>query len=339
MITRQLGSEVRWMLRRPRTLIGLFGLILVPIIISFGIWTAGEGDSGPGLAAILSGNGMVVPVFTLFLSLNLLLPLVASIWAADGLAGEAQHGTLRGLLVAPVSRIRLLFVKLFGITAMSLFAVTLMAVVGIIAGTAFLGTNGMMTLSGTTLSFAEGLLRIAFFIVLVTFQMVAVGAVALAISSATEHPLVVQAATMSGIIVFTVLDHFSSLDWLHPFLMTDRLYRPRRRDARPDADSTRSPKGCCGRLLPGDRLLTRRHPPRHEGRLAPETALAVDHLTGDPRSVVGAEPGDQPGGVVRLTQRPSGIFSRTRSSSSGPAQPVSTGPGFTALTVIPRSAS
>ncbi|MEV6241465.1 ABC transporter permease subunit [Lentzea sp. NPDC051838] len=221
MITRQLGSEVRWMLRRPRTLIGLFGLILVPIIISFGIWTAGDdGGGGPGLAAILKGNGLVVPIFTLFLSINLLLPLVASIWAADGLAGEAQHGTLRGLLVAPVSRVRLLFVKLFGLAAMSLFAVTLMAVVGIVAGTAFLGTDGMATLSGTTLSTGEGLLRIALFIVLITFQMVSIGAVALAVSSTTEHPLVVQAATMTTIIVFQVLGQFSSLDWLHPFLIT-----------------------------------------------------------------------------------------------------------------------
>jgi ABC-2 type transport system permease protein len=223
MIARQFGSEVRWMLRRPRTLIGLFGLVLVPIIISFGIWTAGSDEGGggpPGLGAILQGNGMVVPIFTLFLSLNLLLPLVASIWAADGLAGEAQHGTLRGLLVAPVSRVRLLFVKLFGLTAMSLFAVTLMAVVGIISGTAFLGTDGMMTLSGTTLSTAEGLVRIGLFILLVTFQMVAVGAVALAVSATTEHPLVVQAATMVSIIVFQVLGQFSSLDWLHPFLIT-----------------------------------------------------------------------------------------------------------------------
>ncbi len=209
------------MLRRPRTLIGLFGLILVPIIISFGVWAAGDGDSGgPGLAGILKGNGLVVPIFTLFLSINLLLPLVASIWAADGLAGEAQHGTLRGLLVAPVSRVRLLFVKLFGLTAMSLFAVTLMAVVGIIAGSAFLGTDGMMTLSGTTLSTGQGLVRIALFIVLITFQMVSIGAVALAVSSATEHPLVVQAATMTTIIVFQVLGQFSSLDWLHPFLIT-----------------------------------------------------------------------------------------------------------------------
>ncbi|MET8761111.1 ABC transporter permease subunit [Lentzea sp. NPDC004782] len=220
MIARQFGSEVRWMLRRPRTIIGLFGLVLVPIIISFGIWAAGDSGGGPGLAAILQGNGLVVPIFTLFLSLNLLLPLVASIWAADGLAGEAQHGTLRGLLVAPVSRVRLLFVKLFGLTAMSLFAVTLMAVVGIIAGTAFLGTSGMVTLTGTTLSTGEGLLRIALFIVLVTFQMVSIGAVALAVSATTEHPLVVQAATMTTIIVFQVLGQFSSLHWLHPFLIT-----------------------------------------------------------------------------------------------------------------------
>lgn len=220
MITRQFGSEVRWMLRRPRTLIGLFGLVLVPIIISFGVWTAGDESGGPGLAAILQGNGLVVPIFTLFLSLNLLLPLVASIWAADGLAGEAQHGTLRGLLVAPVSRVRLLFVKLFGLAALSLLAVTLMAVVGIIAGTAFLGTDGMVTLTGTTLTTGEGLLRIALFVVLVTFQMVSIGAVALAVSSTTEHPLVVQAATMTTIIVFQVLGQFSSLDWLHPFLIT-----------------------------------------------------------------------------------------------------------------------
>ncbi|SDG76884.1 ABC-2 type transport system permease protein [Lentzea fradiae] len=220
MITRQFGSEVRWMLRRPRTLIGLLGLALVPIVISFGVWLAGEESGGPGIAAILGGNGLVVPIFTLFMSLNLLLPLVASIWAADGLAGEAQHGTLRGLLVAPVSRVRLLFVKLFGLTAMSLLAVTLMAVVGIIAGTAFLGTDGMTTLSGTTLGTGEGLLRIALFIVLVTFQMVSIGAVALAVSATTEHPLVVQAATMVSIIVFQVLGQFPALDWLHPFLIT-----------------------------------------------------------------------------------------------------------------------
>jgi ABC-2 type transport system permease protein len=57
--------------------------------------------------------------------------------------------------------------------------------------------------------------------VLVTIQVWAVAAVALAISAATEHPLVVMASTLGGIIVFTILGNIPALDWLHPVLLTD----------------------------------------------------------------------------------------------------------------------
>ncbi|WNV82377.1 ABC transporter permease [Umezawaea sp. Da 62-37] len=222
-LTRQLRSELRWILRRPRTVIGLGLLCVVPVLAGIGLWFAvdnTDGPAGPGLAAIISGNGLVLPIFTLFLSLPLLLPLVGAIWAADGLAGEANSGTLRGLMVAPVGRVRLLGVKAFGIAAMSLFAVTLMAFVGTITGIALFGMNGMLTISGTTLSVGAALGRIVLTILLVTFQMWAVAAVALSISACTEHPLVVMAATMAGLIVFAVLGAFSSLDWLQPYLIT-----------------------------------------------------------------------------------------------------------------------
>ncbi|MCS7479811.1 ABC transporter permease [Umezawaea endophytica] len=222
-LARQLRSELRWILRRPRTVIGLGLLCVVPILAGVGLWFAvdnTQGPAGPGLAAIIAGNGLVLPIFTMFLSLPLLLPLVGAIWAADGLAGEANSGTLRGLMVAPVGRIRLLGVKAFGIAVMSLFAVTLMALVGAITGVALFGMDGMLTVSGTTLPVGAALGRIALTIVLVTFQVWAVAAVALAISACTEHPLVVMAATMAGIIVFAVLGAFSSLDWLQPYLIT-----------------------------------------------------------------------------------------------------------------------
>ncbi|PRY46757.1 ABC transporter permease [Umezawaea tangerina] len=222
-LARQLRSELRWILRRPRTVIGLGLLCVVPVLAGVGLWFAVDnagGPAGPGLAAIIAGNGLVLPIFTLFLSLPLLLPLVGAIWAADGLAGEANSGTLRGLMVAPVGRIRLLGVKAFGIATMSLFAVTLMAFVGTITGIALFGMDGMLTISGTTLSVGAAVGRIVLTILLVTFQMWAVAAVALAISACTEHPLVVMAATMAGLIVFAVLGAFSSLDWLQPYLIT-----------------------------------------------------------------------------------------------------------------------
>ncbi|MET1073087.1 MAG: ABC transporter permease [Umezawaea sp.] len=222
-LVRQLRSELRWILRRPRTVIGLGLLCVVPVLAGIGLWFAVDntnGPAGPGLAAIIAGNGLVLPIFTLFLSLPLLLPLVGAIWAADGLAGEANSGTLRSLMVAPVGRVRLLGVKAFGIATMSLFAVTLMAFVGAITGIALFGMNGMLTISGTTLSTGAAIGRIVLTILLVTFQMWAVAAVALAISACTEHPLVVMAATMAGLIVFAVLGAFSSLDWLQPYLIT-----------------------------------------------------------------------------------------------------------------------
>ena len=51
-------------------------------------------------------------------------------------------------------------------------------------------------------------------------QLAAVGAVALAISAVTEHPLVVLAAVLGGLIVFGVLSAIPALDWLQPYLLT-----------------------------------------------------------------------------------------------------------------------
>jgi ABC-2 type transport system permease protein len=51
-----------------------------------------------------------------------------------------------------------------------------------------------------------------------------VAAVALAISSVTEHPLIVMAVSLGGIIVFGVLNAISSLSWLHPVLITQSWF-------------------------------------------------------------------------------------------------------------------
>ena len=51
-------------------------------------------------------------------------------------------------------------------------------------------------------------------------QLAAVGAVALAVSAWTEHPLVVLAAVLGGLIVFGVLGAIPALDWLQPYLLT-----------------------------------------------------------------------------------------------------------------------
>lgn len=219
---RQLLSELRWIIRRPRTLFGLGALALIPVVAGVGLWFAadGPGPAGAGIAAIISGNGLVLPVFVLLMTLPVLLPLVGAIWAADGIAGEAQHGTLRGLLLSPVGRLRLLGIKAFGVAVMSLLSVTVIAVVGAVVGAVLFGGQGMLTLSGSSLPLGPALGRIALVVLLVSVQVWAVAAVALAVSTTTEHPLVVMATTLAGLIVFGLLMVFDSLSWLHPYLLS-----------------------------------------------------------------------------------------------------------------------
>ena len=226
-IFRLLRAELRFMLRRPRTLAALGLVAIVPIVAGIGVSlaTSAPPGGGPdqaiaGIAAIIRGNGLILPVFVLLLSMAMLLPLLGTMWSADAIAGEASAGGLRNLLLAPVGRARLLAVKAFGIAVMCLVAVVIMAVVGVIAGMVILGGNQMLTLSGSTLGFGPSLGRIALLVAMVTIQVWAVAAIALAISTATDHPLIVLSVTLGGVILFTVLAAIPSLDWLHPVLLT-----------------------------------------------------------------------------------------------------------------------
>lgn len=219
-------AELRWVLRRPRNLFALLGLAALPVLIGTVIALTGgpsPGD-GPPLMASVASNGLVLPIFTLILAQNLLLPLVCSMVAADALAGESSNGTLRGLLLAPVSRVRLVWVKATGVLVMTVLAVAVIGISGAITGLVVVGSDGLVTLSGTTLPLGEALGRVALAVGWSAVQMLAVGAIALAISSLTDHPLVVMAVTVGTIIVFGVLGAIPSLGWLEPWLVTSGWY-------------------------------------------------------------------------------------------------------------------
>jgi ABC-2 type transport system permease protein len=222
-LARLLRSELRWVLRRPRTLIVLGLLALVPVLMGVGI-VATDSPGGAGLFTQIAGNGLVLPVAALSICLTLLLPLAVAMAAADALAGESAHGTLRALLLAPVGRARLVLVKAVGVLAVAAFAVTAVAAAGIITGLFLVGppasTDGLLTMSGTEIGPGTALLRVALAAIWTVGQLTAVGAVALAVSSTTEHPLVVLASVLGGLIVFGVLSALPALDSLQPLLLT-----------------------------------------------------------------------------------------------------------------------
>ncbi|MGW5720574.1 ABC transporter permease [Amycolatopsis sp. NPDC003865] len=225
-LPRLLAAELRWIFRRPRTLAVLGLLALIPVVIGIGLTlVSGTPDAGGpnpdgALLASAVNNAFVLPIAAIVMSLALLLPLASAMAGADAIAGETAHGTLRGWLIAPVGRGRLLAVKAFGVATVSVVSVLAMCVTGVVTGLIINGTDSLFTLSGTTLSLGGALARILLVAGWVVLQLWAVGAVALAISSWTEHPMLVVASVLAGDIVFTILGFLTSLDWLHPFLLT-----------------------------------------------------------------------------------------------------------------------
>lgn len=214
-------AELRWVLRRPRTLVLLGLLALIPVAIGVGVATTGGSHDGRGLIGAVAGNGLVLPIAAIVVALALLLPLTVATAAADALAGEASQGTLRGLLLAPVGRGRLVVMKAVGVLTVAVVAVVVMAVVGMLTGLVVVGgPNSLITLSGTTLGWGSAIGRVALVAGWAVVQLLAVGAVALAVSAFTEHPLVVLAAVLGGMILFGVLSAVPSLDWLQPYLLT-----------------------------------------------------------------------------------------------------------------------
>jgi ABC-2 type transport system permease protein len=221
---RLLRSELHCVLRRPRMLVALAVLALMPLIIGIGVASAGSVDGagpGPGLIAAVTDNGLMLPVAALAVALALLLPLAVCVAAADALAGEAAYGTLRGLLLAPVGRLRLVAVKSAVVLVVAVLAVALVTAVGAGTGALIVGGEGrMITLSGSGLGPGQAFDRVLLAAGWTVLQLAAVGAVSLAVSALTDRPMVVLATVLGGAIVFGVLTAIPSMDWLRPWLLT-----------------------------------------------------------------------------------------------------------------------
>jgi ABC-2 type transport system permease protein len=193
-------------------------LIVIAVKVSPPTAAAGE-DAPPFLLQILR-NGLFAPLTGLAVIQPFFLPLAAGLFAGDAIAGEAQAGTLRYLLVRPVARTRLVLAKYAG--AMTLLAAMLLwvVVVGTVTGAIVFGLGPLPTLSGTTLSTTEAFLRIvaaAGYMLLAVSGIVALGTF---ISTVTDSGPGATVATVVLGIASEILDNLPSLRVIHPYLPT-----------------------------------------------------------------------------------------------------------------------
>ena len=221
---RLLGSELRLMFRRWRNLALLGVLVVLPVVLGIGlrVSTPNGGGGGPDASffAQLAGNGVFLSFLALTILLTLVLPLVIAVVAGDSIAGEAGLGTLRYLLTVPAGRTRLLSVKYAAVVIFGLAACLLVSAVSLIMGAILFPIGPVTLLSGTTVSLADGLLRLLWVTLYVAAGMAALAAIGLAISTLTEHPIGAIAAILVLAVASEVADNVAQFAVIHPYLPT-----------------------------------------------------------------------------------------------------------------------
>ena len=222
---RLLGSELGLMFGRRRNRVGvgvLFGLVvLVGIALKVSQVRHPRSPAGDLMAAV-AGNGIFLGFAGLSVEIALFLPLAVSVLAGDAVAGEANQGTLRYLLIAPVARGRLLVMKAVSLAIGSLVGAAVVALSGVLTGAVLFNIGPLTTLSGTRLGVGEGLLRLLLAVLYLAAGLSALAMIGLFISTLTEQPIAATVATAMVSTLLWILDAVPQLDWLHPWLLVDR---------------------------------------------------------------------------------------------------------------------
>lgn len=101
-----------------------------------------------------------------------------------------------------------------------LAACLLVTVVSLIMGVILFPVGPVTLLSGTTVSLGVGLLHLFYVTLYVAAAMAALGAIGLAISSFTEHPIGAIAAVLVLAVASEVADQVAQFAVIHPYLPT-----------------------------------------------------------------------------------------------------------------------
>jgi ABC-2 type transport system permease protein len=217
-------SELRLVFGRRRNQALLAVVALFPVLIGIALRAADQPGrtGGPSVAFIsqLAGNGFFLTFIALTLLLTLVLPLAMAVIAGDSMAGEAGYGSLRALLAVPAGRARVLAVKYAAIVVFALAATFLVTAVALATGLALFPLGPVTLLSGTTVPLADGIVRLLLVTLYVAAALASLGAIGLAVSTLTEHPIGAIAAIALLTVVSEVADNLPQLGAIHPYLPT-----------------------------------------------------------------------------------------------------------------------
>ncbi len=211
-----LRIELFKIFRRPRTYIPFAAIAAMILIIQLGLKFDGRSYLELMMSSLSDSffipYGMIMNGYLVaFVILNTLLiqvPLLVALVAGDIIAGEANMGTLRLLVIRPVSRTRLLLVKFYASVIYTVLLLAWMALLALFLSMLLFGTNDMMIARNTVMEqikSSDVLWRYIAAFGYATVALSTVAALAFLLSVFAENSIGPIVSTISIVIVLTIL--------------------------------------------------------------------------------------------------------------------------------------
>lgn len=211
-----LRIELFKIFRRPRTYIPFGAIAAMILIIQLGLKFDGRSYLELMMSSLSDSffipynmimNGYLV-AFVILNTLLIQVPLLVALVAGDIIAGEANMGTLRLLVIRPVSRTRLLLVKFFASVVYTVALLVWMAVLSLFLSMLLFGTNDMMIARNTVMEqirSSDVLWRYIAAFGYATVALSTVAALAFLLSVFADNSIGPIVSTISIVIVLTIL--------------------------------------------------------------------------------------------------------------------------------------
>jgi len=155
-------------------------------------------------------SGLNFAIVALLAMSNFFLVVVVTTFAGETVAGEATWGSLRYLLIRPVSRGRLLAWKLGVTVLLAGVATAVVSVSGLGFGTLFFGWHPIATPLGS-FAISAALAKLAIGTAYVAWSMMGVAAIAFCISTTTDAVIGPVGGAVCLAVVSEILDQITAL--------------------------------------------------------------------------------------------------------------------------------
>ncbi len=230
-----LKIELFKIFRRPRTYIAFGAIAAIIILIQLALYSEGESFLQFGMQSVKESfdikgkilSGYLV-CFIILQTLLIHVPLLITLVAGDSIAGEANMGTLRLLLTRPVSREEFLLAKFFSLVIYTILLLLFMAVLSLPVSLSVFGTSDLIVLKQEMIIILDkGDVLWRFFAAFgfAVIGMTTVASLAFLLSVFAENSIGPIVATMSIIILFTILTtmNIPLFNAVKPFLFTNHM--------------------------------------------------------------------------------------------------------------------